>query len=221
MATITGSDRWSDWSMLKSEKGKGPHLLYIRWIVCPNSECHQFTLQTSLHSGEYRGVDIHQVKQLQSWVLVPSSTARPLPSYIPHPIQEDYREACSISALSPKASATLSRRCLQGILRDFWKVKPGRLVDEIAQIETRTDAETWQAIEAVRKVGNIGAHMEADINHIVDVEPEEAGLLIQLLEMLFDDWYVERENKQQRLAAITRIAQNKDAAKKPRGVSPS
>ena len=40
------------------------------------------------------------------------------------------------------------------------------------------DADAWGAIEAVRSVGNIGAHMENDINVIVDVEPEEAKLLI-------------------------------------------
>ena len=31
----------------------------------------------------------------------------------------------------------------------------------------------WQAIDAVRSIGNIGAHMEKDINLIVDVDPEE------------------------------------------------
>jgi len=38
------------------------------------------------------------------------------------------------------------------------------------------DPLTWEAIDAVRKLGNIGAHMEKDINVIVDVDPEEAEL---------------------------------------------
>ncbi|MGT2429378.1 hypothetical protein ACU4HD_12705 [Cupriavidus basilensis] len=46
---------------------------------------------------------------------------------------------------------------------------------------------TWDSIEAVRKIGNIGARMEKDIDVIVDVEPEEAGLLIGLIESLIDD----------------------------------
>lgn len=43
------------------------------------------------------------------------------------------------------------------------------------------DADAWKAIEAVRHVGNTGAHMEKDINLIVDVEPEETKLLIGLI----------------------------------------
>lgn len=61
---------------------------------------------------------------------------------------------------------------------------------------------TWDSIEAVRKIGNIGAHMEKDINVIVDVDPEEAGLLIGLIESLIDDWYVTRHQRAERHSAI-------------------
>ena len=106
-------------------------------------------------------------------------------------------------------SATLSRRCLQGILRDFWAVKPGRLVDEIAQIEEKIDPVTWSAIDAVRKLGNIGAHMEKDINLIVDVEPAEAGLLIGLVETLVKEWYVSRAEREARMSAVIAAASDK------------
>ena len=118
----------------------------------------------------------------------------------------DYEEACLIRDLSPKASATLSRRCLQGILRDFWKVKPGRLVDEIEQVKDKIDPITWDAIEAVRKLGNIGAHMEKDIDVIVDVDPEDAGLLIGLFETLLKEWYVAREERRVRMTAVIAAA---------------
>jgi hypothetical protein len=42
-----------------------------------------------------------------------------------------------------------------------------------------------EAIDIVRNIGNIGAHMEADINVIVDVDPDEAQTLIELIETLF------------------------------------
>lgn len=112
---------------------------------------------------------------------------------------------------SPKASATLSRRCLQGIIRDFWQVKPGRLVDEIDAIQDRVDPLTWGAIDALRKLGNIGAHMEKDINFIVDVDSDEAELLIGLVETLLRDWYVQREERKQRMDALIAAA----ASKKP------
>ena len=58
---------------------------------------------------------------------------------------------------------------------------------DVSVLRATNDA-TWAAIDAVRRVGNIGAHMEHDINVIVDVEPREAELLIGLVETLFREW---------------------------------
>jgi hypothetical protein len=140
------------------------------------------------------------------WV---SSAAKPFPSYIPSPILADYSEACLIVSLSPKASATLARRCLQGMIRDFWGIRKHRLKDEIDALEEKVDPQTWDAIDSVRKIGNIGAHMEADINVIVDVDPDEATLLIGLIETLLADWYVARHNRDERMAKIKAAAEEK------------
>jgi hypothetical protein len=140
-----------------------------------------------------------------------------LPEYVPAPIVTDYREACLIRDLSPKASATLARRCLQGMIRDFWGVSKSRLLDEVNAIEDKVDPLTWNAIDAVRNIGNIGAHMERDINVIIDVDPEEAKLLIGLIETLIDDWYVNRYEREQRLARLIAVSAEKQQAKQPRG----
>ena len=145
---------------------------------------------------------------------MPESEARVLPDYIPAPIQEDYYETCRIRDLSPKASATLARRCLQGMIRDFWGIKKTRLKDEIDDLEEKVDPDVWASIDAVRSVGNIGAHMEKDINVIVDVESGEAQLLIGLIEQLVDDWYVVRENRRKRTEALKELAAEKEAQKK-------
>lgn len=131
-------------------------------------------------------------------------------------VVEDYKEACAIRELSPKASATLARRCLQGMIRDFYKgqIKPGRLVDEIAAIKGKVDLVTWDSIDAVRKIGNIGAHMEKDIDLLVDVDPEEASLLIGLIESFIDDWYVARHDRAQRHAALQATALQKKSARR-------
>lgn len=145
---------------------------------------------------------------------MPEGFVKPFPEYIPKPILDDYKEAVLIKNLSPKASATLSRRCLQGMIRDVWKVRPSRLVDEIKAIEGKVEAGMWAAIDAIRNIGNIGAHMENDINVIVDVDPEEAEMLIGLLELLLQEWYVERHERQLRVEAITALAAEKKALKK-------
>jgi hypothetical protein len=148
------------------------------------------------------------------FALEPNSKAKPQPAYIPPQIIADYQEAYLISALSPKASATLSRRCLQGMIRDFFSVSRRTLADEINAIKEQTPADIWEAIDAVRKIGNIGAHMEKDINTIVDVDEDEASLLLGLIEQLFDDWYITRYKRQERIEAIKKAALEKDNQKK-------
>lgn len=165
-------------------------------IVCPNSKCAETTLSATLAPEITSGgaafttlkdkVDRPKMR-LEKWQLRPFSRAKSFPDYIPKPILNDYEEACTIRNLSPKASATLSRRCLQGILRDFWKVKPDNLNKEISQIEEKVEPLIFDAINAVRQLGNIGAHMEKDIDLIIDVDPEEAQKLIELIELLLEE----------------------------------
>jgi hypothetical protein len=155
---------------------------------------------------------------VQRWRLLPSSFAKPLPDYIPEALRRDYDEACAIRDLSPKASATLIRRCIQGIIHDFCGIAERRLIDEIKKLREQTDAghapagvqaDTVDAIDHVRQIGNIGAHMEADINVIVDVDPNEAQLLIERAELLFDEWYTAREQRTQRLKKLGVIVEGK------------
>ena len=178
-------------------------------IVCPNPACREIVLEARfgkamISSGNYRLSEL-----FEKWVLRPSSMALNFPEYVPSPIRQDYEEACKIRDLSPKASATLSRRCLQGIIRDFKGIVKKRLVDEIDALRDEVDPDTWAAIDAVRQIGNIGAHMEKDINEIVDVEPEEAQLLIELIETLIKDWYIARNKRQEHLAKIIAAAESK------------
>lgn len=98
------------------------------------------------------------------------------------------------------------------MIRDYWKVKPGRLVDEIAAIQPQVDPLTWDAIDAVRKIGNIGAHMEKDIGVIVDVDPNEADLLIELIETLLREWYINREERRVRMGHLVAAAASKKIA---------
>ena len=100
--------------------------------------------------------------------LYPNSQAKRYPDFVPLAIRKDYEEAYAILNLSPKASATLSRRCLQGMIRDFWNIKAGKLFDEINEIQDKVASSQWKAIDALRSIGNIGAHMEKDVNEIIE-----------------------------------------------------
>lgn len=148
---------------------------------CPH--CFEYSINAQ-GTGSKVKTDIVHVK--------PISLAKQFPDYIPKAIRQDYEEAYAIVNLSPKASATLSRRCLQGMIRDFWKIKPSTLFKEIDQLEHKIPAMQWKVLDGIRRVGNIGAHMEKDINVIVDIDPGEAEKLLKVIEKLINDWYVER-----------------------------
>ncbi len=99
-----------------------------------------------------------------------------------------------VLADSAKASAALSRRCLQNVLRTAAGVKPADLYDEIQQvIDSKTLPTTIaDSIDAVRVVGNFAAHpiKSKSTGEIVDVEPGEAEWNLEVLESLFDFYYV-------------------------------
>ena len=194
----------------------GTQAVYWRAITCPNPGCREYALELSVYDyAPPPGNPFNKIGKVNyTWQLVPGANMKVLPDYVPAPIVADYREACLICNLSPKASATLARRCLQGMIRDYWGVSKDRLVDEIKAIKDKVDRLAWDAIEAVRSIGNIGAHMEKDIDVIVDVEPQEAKLLIGLIETLVDDWYVTRHERQLRLAKLVLVAQDKQQIRK-------
>lgn len=184
-------------------------------ITCPNPECLEYTFSQSLHDHVLIANKwIDKLPAKHKWQLIPAAEMKVFPSYVPEPITGDYIEACFIRDLSPKASATLSRRCLQGMIRHFWNIKKARLVDEIEALSDKVDPMTWAAIDAVRMIGNIGAHMEKDIDVIVDVDPGEAQLLISLIETLVQDWYITKHEREKRLAGIAALAELKEIEKK-------
>jgi len=149
---------------------------------------------------------------IEEWSLIPRARVREFPDYIPATLRADYREACLVRDLSPKASATLSRRVLQGMITDYLGVKGQTLHLQMENMRPLVPKEVWDAIDGVRKVGNVGAHMEQDINVIVDVEPAEAQLLIGLIELLFKEWYMARHEREENLRALKALGAAKEAA---------
>lgn len=175
----------------------------ITFIRCPN--CEKYTIFSQGIGSAVLDANVN---------ILPFSQAKQFPSYIPTAIRNDYQEASDIAGLSPKASATLARRCLQGMIRDFWGISKPRLVDEINALKELIPAQQWQVIDGVRRIGNIGAHMEKDINTIVDIEPDEADKLIKLIELLMEQWYINRHEQEQLYSDIIGIDETKQVNRK-------
>ena len=139
-------------------------------------------------------------------MVYPLSSAKQFPDYIPLSIRQDYEEAYAIFPYSPKAAAALCRRCLQGMIRDFFKVNARTLKEEIEAIREKVTPAQWRAIDAVRNIGNIGAHMEKDVNLIIEISEDEAKPLLQLIELLLEKWYVARNDEQLLCEQISKTA---------------
>lgn len=119
----------------------------------------------------------------------------PLGPEVPKEIAEDYREASMVASDSPKASAALSRRCLQQVLRTAGGVRAGNLSDEIQQVidAGKLPSHILESIDAIRNIGNFSAHPMKSMTsgEILPVEPHEAEWNLDVLESLFDFYFVQ------------------------------
>jgi hypothetical protein len=121
---------------------------------------------------------------------------------IPTKYVEDYNEAKEVISISPKASAALSRRLLQHILRGEFNIKEKSLSLEIGKFIQLQGIPTHiaEAVDAIRVVGNLAAHPEKEQNtgNIVNVEPGEAEWLIEVIEALFDFTFIQPQRLKKR-----------------------
>jgi hypothetical protein len=131
---------------------------------------------------------------LESFVAYPKASSRPVPIEVLEPYRQDFKEACLVLGDSPKASAALSRRCLQSVLRDKGGAKKKDLADQIDEvIAAGVPSHIGEDLHAVRNIGNFAAHPIKSTNtgEIVDVEPHEAAWNLDVLEALFDFYFVQ------------------------------
>lgn len=148
----------------------------------------------------------------QSWLVAhqflahPRSGSRPLPQEVLSPYRDDFSEACRVLADSPKASAALSRRCLQAVLRDKAATKKKDLADQIDEViaSGNVPPHIQGELDAVRVIGNFAAHptKSTATGEIIDVEPGEAEWNLDVLESLFEFYFVQPGLTASRKAAL-------------------
>jgi hypothetical protein len=137
----------------------------------------------------------------------PRVASRPAPPpEVPKDFSDDFIEAALVITDSAKASAALSRRCLQHILREKAGVKHGNLANEIDQVisDNLLPSHLSEAIDAVRNIGNFAAHSikSTSTAEVVPVEPGEAEWNLDVLEGLFDFYFVQPEILKKRRATL-------------------
>jgi hypothetical protein len=137
-----------------------------------------------------------------------TDSLRPVPTEVPDPYREDFTQACAVLSFSPMASAALSRRNLQAILRDRAGTKKKDLFDQIEEViaSGKIPSHIADDLHAVRNIGNFAAHeIKSKITGaIVEVETGEAEWNLDVLESLFDFYFVEPTKAAKRRAELNK-----------------
>lgn len=121
----------------------------------------------------------------------------PVPPEVPPDIAKDYIESCNVLPISAKASAALSRRCLQNMLH-AGGYRARDLAKEIDLLLNEPDPKKAlphrlrETVDAIRNFGNFSAHPIDDKTtlQVIDVEPHEAEWCLEVIEELFEHFYV-------------------------------
>jgi hypothetical protein len=176
-ASKIGADLSSHWMLFKR--------------VCPS--CERLILSLFEQYDRYNQDSYHRTREILCY---PKGISRmALSADVPTQFGEDYLEACLTLPDSAKASAALSRRCLQHLLRECAGVKPGDLAREIQQVmdSGKLPSHLSQSLDAIRNIGNFAAHpIKSNASgEIIEVEPGEAEWNLDVLESLFDFYFVQ------------------------------
>jgi hypothetical protein len=196
--TINFHDNWIEAPVSRN----GRHLLVpggnenqrwtLRSAICPGADCGKMTIELSIRDA------LSSIYAMPWRRIVPIGANRgPVPGIVPKPIAADYVEACNVLPFSPKASAALSRRCLQNMMHDHG-YKDRDLAREIDLLLKETDPlkalprKLRQTVDAIRNFGNFSAHPIDDKTtlQIIDVDPHEAEWCLETIEEMFDHFYV-------------------------------
>lgn len=145
------------------------------------------------------------------------ATRPPCPEAVPPEIADDYTEACQVLPYSAKASAAMSRRCLQNLIRDFFGITDRDLAVQIDKLLVTNALPPYLAenVDAIRNIGNFAAHPQKSqhTGEVLPVEPGEAIWNLDVLEQLFEFSFVQRAKAQAQRNALNQKL--KEAGKPP------
>jgi hypothetical protein len=174
-------------------------LWVYRTAHCPG--CKNYTFEIAAENKKFE----------TTWRQVyPTAANRgPVPTEVPPAIAEDYMEACNVLPISPKASAALSRRCLQNMLHQQGYVSRD-LAKEIDLLSAEPDPRKAltellrTTVDGIRHFRNFSAHPidEKTTLQVIAVEPYEAEACLETIEELFQHFYVGPAKAKARKAAL-------------------
>ena len=183
--------------------------------VCP--ECHKPSIKISgtLSPTGTPVVDVlSKALAKEQWVYPISRRGAHFGNKVPDEFKNDYLEACEILLVSPRSSATLSRRILEAVLGEqgYRQSKISERI-EAARNESVPDKKLptvlLTIIDVVRQFGNFSAHQKKSVLtfQIIEVEPGEAELCLEIVEGLFEHYYVRPAIEREKVEKINQKLQ--------------
>ena len=135
-------------------------------------------------------------RQNSNWIVYPRSSVRPTaPQEAEEGLRELYNEASVIANESPRAAGALLRRALQQLIQDRAGIKRRDLNSEINDLAQSGQLPSYisDILDSVRVVGNFAAHpiKSTTSGSVIDVEIGEVELCFDVLDALFDFYYVQ------------------------------
>ena len=199
----------NEWTGASAVIASGPYRVISTHSQCP--QCLKFIITVEeFHTDPSTGIEQQQAQR----VIWPLTSGRdPVPPDIPSHIAQDYAEAAHVLAISSKASAALSRRCLQIVLSEAGKTRARDLADQIQEVLPSLPTRIAENLDAVRAIGNFAAHpiKSKATGTIVEVEAGEAEWNLDVLDALFDHYYIRPEVERKKREALN--LKLKDAGK--------
>lgn len=164
---------------------------FIKQFVCPNPECKRLILFLEVGRSGIHCWGLGQANK--STLIHPKGFNTPqLPPEVPPASSEQFYEACSVLPYSPRASAALSRMCLQNLLRQVAGVQPGKLKDELQQIieSGKLSSTIVQSIHDLYSNSSFLNSENQDCSILHPADQVEASLYINVLYQLFEYYFL-------------------------------
>jgi Domain of unknown function (DUF4145) len=180
---------------------------------CPNCHDH-FLLHTRFQVLTGPGGELTQ-RDSDQFILWPRTSSRsPVAAEVPEPYTSLATEAALILEDSPRASAALSRRCLQQLLREQSGAPTSDLYHEIEWVLAKANlpSQLQDGLHDLREIGNMAAHPSKSTatGDYLEVEPGEAEWGLDVLDGLFDFYFVQPAKLAARRAGLqARLGRNR------------
>jgi Domain of unknown function (DUF4145) len=197
----------------------------VLWLICQNTECRQVVMQVlRLEPPQTQG----QGQRNETWIAVPKRSGLPtVDLLVPNQMREDYLEAWTILADSPRMSSVLSRRVLADLLKKYTGAKQFSLAQRIDAFvgDANHPSRLRENLHYLREIGDFSAHTQeaqsgtrqAEVaaaasdnqealvtsdTRVINVTKEEAEWTLKIVADLFDYFIVAPEKDKKLRAAF-------------------